>query len=64
MGEGQERNFRAGTENVYGIVGLAKAFELANDNLKEDIKKVSHLKSYFKEKITASIPDISYNGPN
>ena len=62
-GGGQERNFRAGTENVYGIVGLAKAFELANDNLMEDIKKVSHLKSYFKEKITASIPDISYNGP-
>ena len=62
-GGGQERNFRAGTENVYGIGGLAKAFELANDNLMEDIKKVSHLKSYFKEKITASIPDISYNGP-
>lgn len=40
----QERNRRAGTENVPGIVGLAKALELANTNMEEHYKKLSSLR--------------------
>lgn len=62
-GGGQERNFRAGTENSAGIIGMGKAFELANENMKEDIKYVQHLKIYFKTKLLEAIPNISFNGP-
>lgn len=61
-GGGQERNLRAGTENVYGIIGMAKAFELAMENMAADIEKVSALKSYFINKIKAYIPNIAFNG--
>jgi cysteine desulfurase len=61
-GGSQERNFRGGTENLYGIVGLGKAFELAYDNIEEHQKHVSDLKYYLKERLEKEIPDIKFNG--
>jgi cysteine desulfurase len=61
-GGSQERNMRAGTENLYGIVGFAKALELAMQRYEEDSKRVSDLKSYMCEKLNATFPDVICNG--
>ncbi len=61
-GGAQERNMRGGTENVYGIVGLAKAFEVAMRDLEEDKAHISELKSYMAGKIKEEIPGITFNG--
>ena len=63
MGGGQERNLRSGTENVAGIVGLAKAFELAQKiELKNQIG-CKKLAQYLWQQIEAKIPKIKLNGP-
>jgi cysteine desulfurase len=61
-GGGQERNTRAGTENIYGIVGLAKAMEIANRNMADDHAKIQFLKNYLIEQVQKNISDISFNG--
>ena len=61
-GGAQERGFRAGTENLSGIVGLAKAMEIAYENLESHQNHVQKLKTYFKEKLVATIDDIQFNG--
>ena len=61
-GGGQERGHRGGTENVYGIVGMAKALELATDNLDYDIDYISGLKLQMIEELNKSIRGIAYNG--
>ncbi len=61
-GGGQERNMRAGTENVYGIVGFAKALELAMSNFEKDSTYIRSLKNYMIEGLQANIPDITFNG--
>lgn len=58
----QERNKRAGTENVSGIVGLAKAIELAYQNLEENNKKIKELRDYYVEQVKEKIPYIKING--
>lgn len=58
----QERNKRAGTENVAGIVGLGKAIELAYQNLDEHNKKITELRDYFINQITTKIPNVKING--
>ncbi len=64
-GGAQERNMRAGTENIYGIVGVAKALEMAYENLEERINKVRNLRAYLKEKLSATFEDIQFNAhPN
>jgi cysteine desulfurase len=62
-GGGQERNMRAGTENVYGIVGFAKALELAMESYEKDSQYIGDLKSYMKQKLQQAIPNVSFNGP-
>ncbi|MBB4119603.1 cysteine desulfurase [Mesonia hippocampi] len=62
FGGQQERGHRAGTESVHNIVGLEKAFELANDNLVEEQEKVKGLKTYFIEKLKEAIPAVKFNG--
>lgn len=62
-GGAQERNMRGGTENVAGIVGLAKALELAYQNLKQDMNYIKELKNYAIERLCESIPDMQFNGP-
>jgi cysteine desulfurase len=62
FGGAQERNMRGGTENVYGIIGLAKAFELAHQHMEEHHQHVLSLKLRMAEKLKAAIPDIRFNG--
>lgn len=61
-GGGQERNMRAGTENVAGIVGFAKALEIAYAQLQEDQQHIQQLKSYFATQLQRAIPGVSFNG--
>jgi len=62
LGGAQERNMRGGTENVYGIVGLARAMELAYGNLDRDQAKISALKSRMVDELRAKIPGVEFNG--
>src|SRR5690606_8196272 len=62
MGGGQERNMRAGTENVYGIIGFAKALELATRNHDEESEYIRSLKDHMITKLENTIPDIQFNG--
>ncbi|MCX8019038.1 MAG: cysteine desulfurase [Chitinophagaceae bacterium] len=61
-GGGQERNMRAGTENVSGIVGFAKALELADTHLEKDSAYIRSLKKYMIEQLRAHLPDVQFNG--
>ncbi|MDR3712214.1 MAG: cysteine desulfurase family protein [Puia sp.] len=61
-GGSQERNMRAGTENLYGIVGFAKALELATAREQEDSAYVRGLKLYMMERLQQSLKGISFNG--
>ena len=58
----QERDKRAGTENVAGIVGLGKAIEIAHNNLGEYNKKLTNLREYFIEQIQKKVPNAKING--
>ena len=58
----QERNKRAGTENVAGIVGIGKAIELAHENLDEYNKKIKELRDYYVKQVEEKIPYIKING--
>ncbi len=51
LGGGQERNRRAGTENVAGIVGFAEAVRIAKARMNNNFEKVSKLKNYFIEQL-------------
>ncbi|MCZ2299767.1 MAG: cysteine desulfurase [Chitinophagales bacterium] len=62
FGGSQERNMRAGTENLYGIVGFAKALELATENFKKDSAYIKDLKFYMKAKLESEIEGVSFNG--
>lgn len=53
---------RAGTENLYGIVGFAKALEMAMAGFEHDIKYVQSLKTYMIEQLRKNIKDIRFNG--
>ena len=61
-GGSQERNMRAGTENIAGIVGLSKAMQLAYAQLDEDRTYIEDLKNYLKERLISSCPGIYFNG--
>lgn len=62
-GGGQERGQRGGTENVAGIVGLARALEVSYRNLDVNHFKISKLKQYLVSKLAISgIGGICYNG--
>ncbi|QNE41625.1 cysteine desulfurase [Hymenobacter sp. NBH84] len=61
-GGSQERNVRAGTENVYGIVGLAKALEIAYRDMAAHHQHIQGLKDRFIEKLRAGIDDVQFNG--
>ena len=61
-GGGQERNMRAGTENVYGIVGFAKALEIATETMEQDSNSIRNLKYYAIEQLKKHITGVGFNG--
>ena len=61
-GGSQERGVRSGTENVYGIVGLAKALEIAYHDMAAHRQHVQGLKDRLIGRLTASIDDVHFNG--
>ena len=61
-GGGQESARRAGTENVIGIIGLAKALEIANTGIEYKIKSIQAIKSYFIQQLGEKIKGTCYNG--
>ena len=58
----QEKNKRAGTENVPAIVGMGKAIELAYEHLDEHTDRIKELRDYYIDEIQKRIPDIIVNG--
>lgn len=60
-GGAQERNMRAGTENLYGIVGLAKALELCYAHLDEHRNYITGLRDYMRKRLVEEIPGIHFN---
>ncbi|MCI5055937.1 MAG: cysteine desulfurase [Flavobacteriales bacterium] len=61
-GGAQERNMRGGTENIYGIVGLAKALSIAYENLEEHSTHIRALKNRMIQGLKDKIGDVSFNG--
>jgi cysteine desulfurase len=61
-GGSQERNMRAGTENVYGVVGFARALELATASHDADSSYIKGLKVYMMEQLKKHLKGISFNG--
>ena len=61
-GGSQERNMRGGTENVYGIAGLAKALELANANMPQHHEYIQGLKTYMIAQLKENVPGVEFNG--
>jgi cysteine desulfurase len=61
-GGAQERNMRAGTENLYGIVGFAKALEIATEAYEKESAYMQSLKQYMHDQLLAKIPGVSFNG--
>jgi cysteine desulfurase len=61
-GGGQEKNMRAGTENLHGIVGLAKSLEISNSIMAEKQKKLQALKTLMMDLISKEIPGVTFNG--
>jgi cysteine desulfurase len=62
FGGGQERNMRAGTENVYGIVGFAKALEMAMTNYNEESTRIKEIKLYTHQQLQQHITGVQFNG--
>jgi len=62
FGGGQERNMRAGTENLYGIVGFAKALEIATENFEKDSAYILGLKKYMQSQLLNNIKGVDFNG--
>ncbi len=62
FGGGQERNMRAGTENIYGIVGFAKALELTSSNHEADSEYIGELKYYMYTQLKKNIKGVGFNG--
>ena len=61
-GGAQERNMRGGTENIYGIVGLAKALEIAYGEMEQHQQYIQGLKSYMIAQLVEHVPGVSFNG--
>ncbi|GGB64985.1 cysteine desulfurase [Flavobacterium suaedae] len=58
----QEKGLRAGTEAVHQIAGMAKALEIAYNNLEEERNYISGLKNYLLEQLEVAFPDFKVNG--
>ena len=61
-GGAQERNMRGGTENVYGIIGLAKALEISYRDMAEHENQIKKLKARMIEKLRAAVSGLDFHG--
>lgn len=61
-GGSQERNMRGGTENFYGIIGLAKALQIACDHMEANRLRISEVRNYFADQLQQYIEDVQFNG--
>jgi cysteine desulfurase len=61
-GGSQERNMRAGTENLYGIIGFARALELATRDYEADSSAIKGLKLFMMEQLKKNLRGVSFNG--
>lgn len=61
-GGSQERNRRAGTENIAGVVGMAKALTLANAELEENQKRITALRDYLIDSVLNRFDHVRLNG--
>ncbi len=61
-GGGQERNMRGGTENVAGIVGLSKAFEIAHIQMKEHADHIQEIKTHLMNRLETELKGVEFNG--
>lgn len=62
LGGHQERDLRAGTENICGITGLGKAMEISMNNLENYADHMTKIKTYAIQKLTSEIPGVKFNG--
>lgn len=62
FGGSQERNMRGGTENIYGIAGLARALEIAHAEMEKNAAYIRGLKSYMIDRVRETIPGVEFNG--
>ncbi len=63
VGGGQEKNARSGTVNVPGVVGMAEALRLRGAEMEEESERLTILRNDLRDRILASIDDVSVNGP-
>jgi len=61
-GGSQERNMRGGTENIYGIIGMARALEIAYHGMEDHRSHVLALKKKMMQELTEKIPGVAFNG--
>ncbi|MCA0238024.1 MAG: cysteine desulfurase [Bacteroidetes bacterium] len=61
-GGAQERNMRGGTENVYGIIGMAKALELACNEMNARTEHILDVRNYLKDRLLEEFEDVHFNG--
>jgi cysteine desulfurase len=61
-GGSQERNMRAGTENIYGIVGFAAALEMSSANHEADKAYMTSIKHYMHDQLVKNVPGVTFNG--
>lgn len=62
LGGGQESGQRSGTENVAGVVGFARALELAGQNKKSEIERLTKMRDGFETVISKKFPDAVFSG--
>jgi cysteine desulfurase len=61
-GGSQERNMRAGTENLYGIVGFAAALSMATKSYQQERAHIEGVKRYMHDRLLQDIPGVTFNG--
>jgi cysteine desulfurase len=64
FGGEQEKGWRAGTESVHQIAGMAKALELSHEHLSEEANYIADLKAYCFKQLQAAFPEVEVNGKN